>query len=150
MAARAHFQTVNMSAVVADVVEAFRPAMESSGHQLVSRISPGLTLSGDRRLLQQMLTNLLDNAAQHTPQGTMVHLDLESTHDCIRLAVTDDGPGVSEKEAPELFNRFARVDPSRSTPGHGLGLAMVAAIVAVHSGRATIAPRPGFGVYIEF
>ncbi len=150
MAARAHFQTVDLSAVVADVAETFRPSMESSGHQLVTSIAPGLTLPGDRRLLQQMLTNLLDNAAQHTPQGTTVHITCESTHNGICLAVTDDGPGVSENEAPDLFNRFARVDRSRSTPGHGLGLAMVAAIVAAHSGRATIAPRPGFGVHVEF
>jgi signal transduction histidine kinase len=149
MAARAHFQTVDLSAVVADVVEAFRPSMESSGHLLVTRITPKLTMSGDRRLLQQMLTNMLDNAAQHTPEGTTVSIFLEAERCGIRLGVMDDGLGVCEDEAPELFNRFARVDRSRSTPGHGLGLAMVAAIVAAHSGRATIIPRPGFGVCIE-
>lgn len=149
MVARAHFQTVDLSAVAADVADAFRPAMEGSGHQLVTSITPGLTVSGDRRLLQQMLTNLLDNAAQHTPQGTTVSIALESARNGISLAVTDDGPGVGANEAPELFNRFARVDRSRSTPGHGLGLAMVAAIVAAHSGKAAIAPRPGFGVHVE-
>lgn len=150
LAARAQFQTVDLSAVVADVAEAFRPSMESSGHQLVTSIAPGLTMPGDRRLLQQMLTNLLDNAAQHTPQGTTVSIALESTRNGIRLAVSDNGPGVGEMEAPELFKRFARADRSRSTPGHGLGLAMVAAIVAAHSGRATIDSRPGFGVHAEF
>ena len=117
-----------------------------------SFLSDSIFISGSVfriRLLQQMLTNLLDNAAQHTPQGTTVRIALESTQNGISLAVTDNGPGVSENEAPELFNRFARVDRSRSTPGHGLGLAMVAAIVAAHSGKATIAPRPGFGVHIE-
>ena len=150
MAARAHFQTVNLSAVMADVAEAFRPSMESSGHQLVTSIAPGFTMPGDRRLLQRMLTNLLDNAAQHTPQGTTVRVALESCRNGISLAVTDDGPGVNEKEAPELFNRFARGDRSRSTPGYGLGLAMVAAIVAAHSGKVTITPCPGFGVHVEF
>lgn len=148
MAARAHFQTVDLSAVVADVAEAFRPSMESSGHQLVVSITPHVTLPGDRRLLQQMLTNLLDNAVQHTRQGTTVRIDLVQADGRIRLSITDDGPGVEEDEAPELFNRFARVDRSRSTPGHGLGLAMVAAIVAAHSGKAAIASRPGFGVHI--
>lgn len=148
MAARAHFQTVNLSAVVADVAEAFQPSMESSGHLLVTRVASGVTMPGDRRLLQQMLTNLLDNAVQHTPQGTTVCIDLDHAGDRIRLSITDDGPGVGEAEAPELFNRFMRVDRSRSTPGHGLGLAMVAAIVAAHSGKAAIASRPGFGVHI--
>ena len=148
MAARAHFQTVDLSAVVADVAEAFRPSMESRGHQLVVSITPRVTLPGDRRLLQQMLTNLLDNAVQHTPQRTSVRIDLVQADGRIRLSITDDGPGVGQNEAPELFNRFARVDRSRSTPGHGLGLAMVAAIVAAHSGKAAIASRPGFGVHI--
>jgi len=149
MAARAHFQTVDLSGVVADVVEAFRPALESSGHHLATRIEPGLMVAGDRRLVQQMLTNLLDNAVQHTPTGTTVTVALETTQTGIRLTVTDDGPGVGEDEAPGLFNRFVRVDRSRSTPGHGLGLAMVAAIVTAHAGKATIAARPGFGVHIE-
>jgi signal transduction histidine kinase len=148
LAARSHFQTVDLSAVVADVAEAFRPSMESSGHQLVVSITPRVTLPGDRRLLQQMLTNLLDNAVQHTPRGTTVRIGLDLADDRIRLSITDDGPGVEEHDAPELFNRFARVDRSRSTPGHGLGLAMVAAIVAAHSGKAAIASRPGFGVHI--
>jgi signal transduction histidine kinase len=77
-----------------------------------------------------------------------VCIDLDHAGDRIRLSITDDGPGVGEAEAPELFNRFMRVDRSRSTPGHGLGLAMVAAIVAAHSGKAAIASRPGFGVHI--
>ncbi len=149
MAARAHFQTVDLSAVVADVAEAFRPSMESSGHQLVISIASDVTLPGDRRLLQQMLTNLLDNAVQHTPQGTTVRIVLDRADDSIRLIIADDGPGVEEDEAQELFNRFARVDRSRSTPGHGLGLAMVAAIVTAHSGKAAIAARPGFGVHIS-
>lgn len=148
MAARAHFQIVDLSAIVADVAEAFRPAMEGSGHQLVVSIASGVTLPGDRRLLQQMLTNLLDNAVQHTPEGTTVRIALDQADDRIRLKITDDGPGVGEDQAPGLFNRFARIDRSRSTPGHGLGLAMVSAIVAAHSGKAAIAARPGFGVHI--
>lgn len=148
MAARAHFQMVDLSAIVTDVIDAFKPAVESGGRQLVTSISPGLVLSGDRRLLQQVLTNLLDNAVQHTPLGTTVAIALERSGNSIRLAVTDDGPGVADDEGAKLFNRFARADRSRSTPGHGLGLAMVAAIVAAHSGTATITPRPGFGIFI--
>lgn len=148
-AARAHFQIVDLSSIVTNVAEDFGPSVEGSGRQLVANIAPGTTVLGDRRLLQLMLINLLDNAVQHTPPGTIVRIGLRSADHRIRLTVADDGPGVEAGVAPALFNRFARADGSRSTPGHGLGLAMVAAIAAAHSGSATIAPRPGFAVHVD-
>lgn len=148
MNARGHFQLVDLSGLIEEMAEAYGPAMETSGHQLATSIAPSVMLSGDRRLLQRLVTNLLDNAITHTPRGTSIRLVLESSKEAVRLAVTDDGPGVASHETTGLFNRFARADRSRSTPGHGLGLAMVAAIVAAHSGQARITPRPGFGVHI--
>ena len=109
-----------------------------------------LMVGRDLSSVKQRLTSVRRKAAQKARKGTTGHSVRERTQNCVSTAVTEDCAGVSENEAPDLFNRFARVDRSRSTPGHGLGLAMVAAIVAAHSGSATIAPRPGFGVHIEF
>ena len=150
MAARAHFQTVDLSTVVTDMAEAYRPSMEASGHEVVTDIALGVTMPGDRRLLQQMITNLLDNAVQHTPEGTVVRISLGCADDSIRLAVSDNGPGVASGQIDALFNRFTRADGSRSTPGHGLGLALVAAVVAAHGGKAKISSGPGFSVDIGF
>lgn len=150
MNARTHFRDVDLSGLVAELAETYRPAMDTSGHILKTAIMPDVTMTGDRRLLQRLLTNLLDNAILHSPAGTNVAVSLNRIADTIHLNVTDDGSGVTENEAQMLLHRFARADRSRSTPGHGLGLALVAAIAGVHGGLIRISPRPGFGVLIAF
>lgn len=150
MNARAQFTPVDLSSLVVEMADAYRPAMEADGRMLVVEVDDHVTMPGDRRLLQRMLTNLLDNAILHTPPGTRVRAVLDRHDKMIRLAVSDDGPGVTEHEAASLFHRFARTDRSRSTAGHGLGLAMVAAVVGAHGGSANIVPQPGFGTQIRF
>ena len=149
MHARTQFRPVDLSLLATELVDAYRPAMETSGHILHIAITPA-TIEGDRRLLQRMLTNLLDNAVMHTPAGTQVTMKLEQLAQRVRLSLVDDGPGVSAEEAATLFQRFARADRSRSTEGHGLGLALVAAIAAIHRGTVSIQPSPGFGIILEF
>ena len=150
MNAPAHFRPVDLSLLVSEMVDAYRPAIEAGGRNLGVRFASGVTMPGDRRLLQRMMTNLLDNAILHTPPGTEVGVVLERNAAGIRLWVSDDGPGVAADEAEGLFDRFARADRSRTNAGHGLGLALVAAVVATHGGTATISPRPGFKICVEF
>lgn len=145
---RAQFGDVALSELVEDIVETYRPDMEAGGYILVSDIAPEITLLGDRRLLQQLLTNLLDNALTHTPPGATVRVMLTHEADDIKLVVADDGPGV-DGDVAKLFERFTRDEQSRTTSGHGLGLALVAAITAAHQGTARITSRPGFRVTIE-
>lgn len=149
MSARAHFTEVALSALVADLAEVYRPAMEASGHRLATAISRGIAIQGDRRLLQRLLSNLLDNAIAHTPAGTKVTVALEQIGASVRLSVADDGPGVSPDAAATLFQRFTRADSSRSTSGHGLGLAMVSAIVAAHGGTVAVQQFPGFAIVVD-
>ncbi len=149
MSARAHFTDVALSALVSDLAEVYRPAMEASGHLLATAISPGITIHGDRRLLQRLLSNLLDNAIAHTPAGTKVTVALEQIGASVRLSVADDGPGVSPEAAATLFQRFTRADSSRSTSGHGLGLAMVSAIVAAHGGSVAAQTSTGFAIVVD-
>lgn len=150
MSARAHFAEVALSALVADLAEVYRPAMEASGHRLATLIEPGVRIQGDRRLLQRLLSNLLDNAIAHTPAGTKVTVALEQRETRVQLRVTDDGPGVSPTAATTLFQRFTRGDRSRSTSGHGLGLAMVSAIVAAHGGTVAVQQSHGFTIVVDF
>ncbi len=149
MSARAHFTDVALSALVADLAEVYRPAMETSGHRLITAIAAGVGIQGDRRLLQRLLSNLLDNAIAHTPVGTKVTVALDRIGTSVRLSVADDGPGVSPAAAATLFQRFTRADSSRSTSGHGLGLAMVSAIVAAHGGSVAVQPSPGFAIVVD-
>ncbi len=149
MSARAHFANVSLSALVTDLVDVYRPAMEASGHQLATAVAPGISIQGDRRLLQRLLSNLLDNAIAHTPVGTKVTVALERIGTSVRLSVADDGAGVLPEVAATLFQRFTRADSSRSTSGHGLGLAMVSAIVAAHGGTAAVHPSRGFAIVVD-
>lgn len=103
-------------------------------------------ISGDRARLHQVLANLLTNARVHTPAGTTVTTALAGAADgSVVLTVADDGPGIPETLQPEVFERFARGDSSRSRRGGstGLGLAIVAAVVKAHHGRIDLHSAPG-------
>lgn len=146
---RAHFQDLPLDQLVEELVDTYRPDMEASGHLLVTAIAPAIWTTGDRRLLQQLVTNLLDNALRHTPPGTTVRVELERDDAIARLTVADDGHGVAPEDASRLFQRFARAERSRSSEGHGLGLALVAAVATAHRGTVSLLAAPGFGVVVE-
>jgi two-component system OmpR family sensor kinase len=114
-------------------------------------------VTGDESQLHQIVANLLANARVHTPAGTAVEIQLRSPDAGmpgeVLLRVTDDGPGIPPDLLPEVFERFARGDGSRSrgTGSTGLGLSIVAAVVAAHGGRVEVTSRPGrtrFDVYL--
>jgi signal transduction histidine kinase len=145
---RKQFAEIDLSAVLDEVVELYRPDVEASGHVLVTEVDPAIPVIGDRRLLMQLVSNLLDNALRHTPAGTSIRLSLSNAAGEVRLSVRDDGPGVADAARARLFERFSRGDASRSSTGHGLGLALVAAIAMAHHGVASLLPAPGFGVVV--
>jgi two-component system, OmpR family, sensor kinase len=104
-----------------------------------------LALDGDAARLHQVLANLLANARTHTPPGTTVTVSVRPDGDGALLRVCDDGPGIAPELLPEVFERFARGDSSRSRAAGstGLGLAIVAAVVEAHDGTVEVASRPG-------
>ena len=105
-----------------------------------------VTIEGDEARLHQILGNLLANARTHTPPGTAVTVTL-TTDDAgaAVLTVADDGPGIPASLQPEVFERFARGDSSRSRRegSTGLGLAIVAAVVKAHGGSIEVQSAPG-------
>ncbi len=108
-----------------------------------------LWVRGDLARLHQVLSNLLTNAATHTPPGVTVTVALTEVDDFAELTVTDDGPGIEAELLPNLFGRFVRADKSRSRElgSTGLGLAIVASIVEAHQGTVAVASRPGKTVF---
>ncbi|MEG3125438.1 sensor histidine kinase [Sphingomonas sp. GB1N7] len=146
MGVRRHFKQVRLGDVLSDLLDTYRPDAEAGGHTLIDALDRDVVLNGDRRLLQQLASNLLDNALQHTPRGTTITVTLRSDQGKVILIVADDGPGVDEDDAARLFQRFSRSERSRSTDGHGLGLALVQAIATAHHGRARLLPAPGFAI----
>jgi signal transduction histidine kinase len=133
------------------VVEDFAPAAEDGGHALVLESAKPVWIEGDGELLTQMTVNLVENALRHTPRGCTVRLSALRTADGAVLSVVDDGPGVPAAERDRLFDRFYRLERSRSTPGSGLGLALVQAVARLHRGEVRLGDRgPGLEARIVF
>jgi signal transduction histidine kinase len=128
-AQKSGFADLDLSALARSVGEAYEPAAEDSQHKLDLQIEPGLAIHGDRQLLAQMLSNLVENALAHTPSGATVSLSLVKGP---QIVVADSGPGIPPEERDRVFDRFYRLDRSRSTAGSGLGLALVKAIATLH------------------
>jgi signal transduction histidine kinase len=150
-ARRAGFRATDVTAVAQTVVEAFAPSAEEGQRSL--RLEPGepLWIEGDRELLTQMLVNLVENGLRHTPPGATVVVRTARTGSAVTIAVVDNGPGVPAPERERLFDRFYRLEASRSTPGSGLGLALVAAIAKLHGAEVRLADAaPGLEARVTF
>jgi len=146
---RKQFRNVAIGEALIELADTYKPDAEASGHSIETDIAPDVHVLGDRRLLIQLAANLFDNALRHTPPGTRIQVALGVEDGVVRLRMRDDGPGVPETARARLFERFSRAEQSRSSTGHGLGLALVAAIAAAHRGEATLLPGPGFGVAVS-
>jgi signal transduction histidine kinase len=129
-------EAVDLHALAADVAERVGP---SAGQKGVSvEVEGKATAFADRNRVTQIIANYLSNAIRHAPGGTSVAIHLEQTDDTARLAITDDGPGLTQAQCRAVFLRFYRVDPARSRAegGSGIGLAIVAALASAMGGRA--------------
>ena len=143
------FKRVDISDLVRDLCDSYAPAIVDGGRSLSCDVDEGLAIAGDRELLAQALINLLDNAQTHTPSGTHITVAATADGNAIRLSVVDDGPGVAPEERESITRRFVRLDRSRGTPGHGLGLHLVAAVAQAHDGAIHIDDnQPGLTVTI--
>jgi two-component system phosphate regulon sensor histidine kinase PhoR len=109
-------------------------------------------VQADRRALEHVLGNLLDNALKYCPAGSSVRIIAEREDDGVRIAVSDNGPGIGPEHLPRLFERFYRVDPGRSRElgGTGLGLAIVKHLVEAMGGTVGVDSRPGSGTTFSF
>lgn len=147
---RKSFEPVDVRQLVADAVEIYEPAAEEAGLNLSLDESPPARLSGNPNLLGQAVTNLLDNAMKYVPSGGRVRCRVESADGRIRVVVADDGPGVPGEFHERAFDRFSRLEESRTSPGSGLGLSLVRAIAHLHGGDVRLGPgSPGLVVTID-
>ena len=148
---RAGFGPVDLAALVATVAEAFGPSAEEGRRTLTADTAGGVIIDGDAELLTQALVNMVENALRHSRPGAQVTVGAGRGERGAFLMVRDDGPGVPADERPRLFDRFYRLERSRSTPGNGLGLALVAAVARLHDARAELSDAlPGLEVRIVF
>jgi signal transduction histidine kinase len=150
-ARRSAFRPVDLSEVMRTVADAYAPAIEESGRALRTEIADGVQVDGDRGLLSQLFVNLVENALHHTPAGTAITLRLTPRPVGAVAEVADSGSGIPVDERARVFRRFYRLERSRTTPGSGLGLSTVAAIVELHHAAIELLDsEPGLRVVIRF
>jgi signal transduction histidine kinase len=126
--------TIQLDLLVSDAVEYYAPEAEAKSQTLGATVV-ACEISGDRNLIFQATTNLLDNALKFAPEGGEVCVSLEVDRTTARLVVTDDGPGVDEDARSRLTERFFRAPGSEAKAGTGLGLALAKAIAEAHDGE---------------
>lgn len=141
---------VDVGAVIGDVVELYEPLAEDAGVKLDGQAPAGLTVQGNRELLAQALSNIVDNAIKYSRDGQnepVVSVMARLEGERVLLEVADNGPGIAEADRERVTDRFVRLEKSRSQPGSGLGLSLAKAVATFHGGRLELAPRdPGLTV----
>jgi signal transduction histidine kinase len=129
---RAAMSPLELGAVAADVVELYEPLADEKKVSLALLPGGSVAIEGNRSLIAQALANLVDNAIKYTPTGGKVRIRIAVTPESIDLSVADSGPGIPLADRPRVTERFVRLEASRSSPGTGLGLSLVAAVAHFH------------------
>lgn len=148
---RPGLQPMDLSALTREVCELYDALAEDSGMTLQADVVPGAQVLGDRNLVAQVLSNLLDNAIKYCAPGDHVTVALADRADRWLLSVTDTGPGVPAALRDRAFDMFTRAPRDADKAGHGLGLALVRAIATRHGARITLPPvEKGFRIEIAW
>ncbi len=148
---RQDWDEVDLTGLLEQMAELYEAAAEEEALSFSADIERGLKLHGNRQLLAQAITNLLDNAMKFTPSGGRVTLTATRNNGSITVAVEDTGPGIPEPERERIFERFVRLDSARSTPGSGLGLSLVKAVASLHQAEVVVSGRnPGTRIALVF
>jgi two-component system phosphate regulon sensor histidine kinase PhoR len=139
-------QDVSIEIVVRQSIDAIERMASEKKLALKSDVQPGLRAHADEKALEQVLTNLLDNAIKYTPEGGHISVNASGSNNTIRIEVSDDGPGIEKKHHARIFERFYRVDTGRSREmgGTGLGLSIVKNLTEAMGGQVgleTAAPH---------
>ncbi len=144
-------EAVDLSELVASVVELYAPVSEERGIMLESTVAPGAQVQGNRQLLAQALANLLDNAIKFTPDGGHIRVVLDGSGSAPQVIVEDNGPGIPADKREVVLGRRVRLDEARKFPGSGLGLSLVAAVTKLHGAHLVLDDAgPGLKVSLKF
>ena len=147
--AKDDFKHESLSAICDDLAELYDVMTEEGEHSFEAHIERGLDIMGNRQLIAQAITNLLDNAVKYTPSGGHITLTAVQRGENIHVSVGDNGHGIPPDKRDDVLKRFVRLDSARSTPGNGLGLSLVSAIVALHNGSLQLHDnKPGLRIEI--
>ncbi|GEO81909.1 sensor histidine kinase [Pararhodospirillum oryzae] len=161
---RVAFEPLDLAPLLGDVAELYEAVAAERDIVLETTFTEPARVDGDRDLLFQAFANLLDNAVKYSPAGGLLRLTLGSATlgsatlgsatlgsggaGMVRVVLDDQGPGIPPADRARVFERFARLDEARATPGNGLGLTMVGAVIEAHGGTITLDDAPGGGLRV--
>jgi signal transduction histidine kinase len=147
----AEFTDFDASQVARDVFELYEPAAEQAGVELVLATPGPVFVHANRELISQALANLVDNAIKYADsERPRVEIAVREEPEAIALSVADNGGGIAEGDRARVIGRFVRLEESRSKPGAGLGLSLVAAVAQLHGGRLDLADnKPGLAALLR-
>jgi signal transduction histidine kinase len=145
-------QPLQMTALIRKVADSFQLQAQEKSVRLITTAPDGLPpVPADEEKIHQVLANLVSNALKHSPQGGAVTIAARQVEDAVEVAVTDNGPGLSETEAARVWEAFYTGDQARrQQAGLGLGLAIVRRIVELHGGSVGVTSQPGKGASFRF
>ncbi len=145
---------VDLAAILRDVVELYEPAAEEAGVTLTAEENAEAKIAGNRELIGQALSNIVDNAIKYSAGaegGAKVTVSITRQDGTFRLGVADNGPGIPPEDRVQATERFVRLEKSRSQPGSGLGLSLAKAVMTFHGGSLELSGRePGLLVEMVF
>jgi signal transduction histidine kinase len=141
----AKMELFNLDTIVSEACELFRPLAAAKSIDMQSTIKGPLPFKGDRKRIQRVVTNLLENAIKYTPEHGSVAIDAVNESGRLRIDVKDTGIGITDKELTLIFQRFYRCDQSRSQGGVGLGLSLVKAYTESMNGEIHVESVPNQG-----
>ncbi|AQS63407.1 Adaptive-response sensory-kinase SasA [Rhizobium rhizogenes] len=146
------FAMIDLTGLCRDIYETYEASACEEGYRLNFKSTPACCcVNGDIDLIRQMLANLVANAMHHTPSGSSITINVSQERGAICLAVCDDGPGIPVAERHRVFDRFYRLEKSRTSNGTGLGLSLVKAIAELHEAKIELKDNaPGLAVVIHF
>lgn len=138
---------IDLSTLIADAIDRVRIAADAKSMKLLSDTSESVLIDGNYEQISTAVTNLLENAINYSDANGQIGIALRTNESGIEIVVTDSGVGIALEDQARIFERFYRVDPSRSreTGGTGLGLAIVKHIALNHGGDISVFSKPGLG-----
>lgn len=146
-----NIEEVNLSELVADMVELYEPVAEEKSIFLNQVVDKNLYIRANQQLLSQAFANLLDNAVKYTPVAGNINILVRYKDSVPEIIIADSGPGIPEEDRERVLERFVRLETSRNSPGNGLGLSLVRAVAQRHRAQLALDDNlPGLRVSMSF
>lgn len=147
----AESEDIDAGELIRDLVELYQPTAEDHGVTINANSKDGTSIRGDRQLIGQALANLVDNALKYGSDGGVIKVSVAQQDTAIEIVVADEGIGIAGKDRERVLKRFVRLEESRSRPGSGLGLSLVAAVARLHGGSLQLEDNePGLRAVLSF